>query len=94
MVEGLGSVKIARGGTLGELLGERRARVLEGIEGQSLVVLRLHVLVIESLAELDLLLGERKARVLEGIEGQSLVVLRLHVPVLESLAELDLPLGE
>ena len=37
-------------------LGEREARVLEGIDGESLVVLRLHVPVTESLAELDLLL--------------------------------------
>ena len=53
-------------------LGERKARVLEGIDGESLVVLRLHVPVTESLAELDLLLGKRQARILNGIEGQSL----------------------
>ena len=61
------------------MLVSERARVLEGLEGQSLVVLRLRVPVIGSLAELDLLMVSEGARVLEGIEGQSLVVLRLSM---------------
>ena len=41
---------------LDQLLDSEGARALEGIEGQSLVALRLHATVVESLEELDLVL--------------------------------------
>ena len=47
------------------------ARVLEGNEDQSRVILRLRVPVIGFLVEFDLLLVSEGARDLEGIEGQS-----------------------
>ena len=56
----------------------------EGVEGQSLVVLRPYVSIVEP-SEIILLLGERRARVHEGVEGQSVAVLRLHVSVVAAL---------
>ena len=55
----------------GGLDGERRARILEGVEGQGLDVLRLHVSVADRLEELDLHLVCEGPGVLDGSQGQS-----------------------
>ena len=65
-----------------------RARLLEDIEGRSLVDLRLYVPVLEFFRELDLLLACEGARVLADLDGQSLDVVRLIVSVLDLLREL------